>query len=674
MLGIYKLLIPTLGTTLTFKRPLHQQNELDNSMSNSEQDSDDTFVNKLSDQITPVPSDRRKALTAPLRPIHEVNSPYLASRSQLISEVERQARELRLLHEMRTALVGVNALAEIYLTAVESIASIFNFEFVSAHSLVDNELHLQAQYGYEQFTEVIPLDQGVTGRVAYSGKGILITDVKKYPDNVFASPEVTSAICVPLLGPGKEVLGTLSIESGPSRKLDERDYKLAVALAEHVTLAVAQALAHEREKRRLSQLALLNHVGRDLAAALEVDQIIERVTGPVRQSLNLYSVNIGLIEDEDLTLIMGSTPLTAGTRYHWPLETTNSLACHSARTGEMIVVPDVSVEPRFMPLPEIPKTKAEVIIPLRSSGQVIGVLDVISDGSKVFEDDDIILLKTLADQTSVALTNARRFADLQRQSKELEETNQALAEANRLKSEFLSNVSHELRTPLNSVVGYVDMIQSGFYGDIPPEMNDPLERVYRNGRRLMGLINDVLDLANLETGRLRMMIEETSTSDLLEVLCLTGQTAAQDKGLEFSARITPGAPRIIRTDVKRLQQIIDILMSNAVKFTSRGGIAVTIGAGAIGDMAKELSPDAFTISVADTGIGIAEEEFEHIFEEFRQVDGSSTRQFGGAGLGLALARRLVRRLGGTISINSKLNEGSTFTVTLPSQPQESAII
>ncbi|MBN9387389.1 MAG: GAF domain-containing protein [Chloroflexi bacterium] len=644
-------------------------------MSNSEQDSDDTFVNKLSDQISPTQPDRRKALTAPLRPIHEVNSPYLASRSQLISEVERQARELRLLHEMRTALVGVNDLAEIYLTAVESIATIFNFEFVSAYSLVDNtELRLQAQFGYVQFTETIILNQGVTGRVAYSGKGILIADVKKYPDNIFASPEVTSAICVPLLGPGKEVLGTLSIESGPGRKLDERDYKLAVALAEHVTLAVAQALAHEREKRRLSQLALLNHVGRDLAAALEVDQIIERVTGPVRQSLNLYSVNIGLLEGDNLTLIMGSTPATAGKKYHWPLETTNSLACHSARTGEMIVVSDVSVEPRFMPLPEIPNTKAEVIIPLRSSGQVIGVLDVISDGSKVFEDDDIILLKTLADQTSVALTNARRFSDLQRQSKELEEINQALAEANRLKSEFLSNVSHELRTPLNSVVGYVDMIQSGFYGDIPPEMNDPLERIYRNGRRLMGLINDVLDLANLETGRLRLMVEETSTSDLLEVLCLTGQTAAQDKGLEFSAKITPGAPRIIRTDVKRLQQIIDILMSNAVKFTSNGGIAVTIGAGAIGDMAQELSPEAFYISVSDTGIGIAEKEFEHVFEEFRQVDGSSTRQFGGAGLGLALARRLVRRLGGTIALNSKLNEGSTFTVTLPNQPQEKAVI
>ncbi len=665
------LLLPTLNSGFKIFTPFTPLNELDSFMSNSEQDPDNTLVNKLSDQFSPAPPDRRKALTTPLRPIHEVNSPYLASRSQLIAEVERQARELRLLHEMRTALVGVNDLAEIYLTAVESIAAIFNFEFVSVYSLVDAELHLQAQFGYKQFSEVVPLHQGIMGRAANSARGILITNVKQQPENMFASPEVTSAICVPLVGPGKEVLGTLSIESGPGRTLDERDYKLAQALAEHVTLAVAQALAHEREKRRFSQLALLNHVGRDLAAALEVDQIIERMTGPVRQSLNLYSVNIGLVEGDDLAFILGPSQATTGTRYRWPLATTNSLACHSARTGEMIVVPDVTVEPRFMPLPEIPNTKAEVIIPLRSSGQIIGVLEVVSDGSKVFEDDDIILLKTLADQTSVALTNARRFADLQRQSKELEAINQALAEANRLKSEFLSNVSHELRTPLNSVVGYVDMIQSGFYGDIPAEMNDPLERISRNGRRLMGLINDVLDLANLETGRLRLLLEETSTSDLLSVLSLTGQTAAEDKGLQFSARIDPGAPRFIRTDVKRLQQIIDILMSNAVKFTSKGEISLSIGAGTIGDLAQELGPEAFAISVTDTGIGIAEEEYEHIFEEFRQVDGSSTRQFGGAGLGLALARRLVRRLGGTIAISSKLEKGSTFTVTLPNQPLES---
>src|SRR3954453_22842420 len=137
-------------------------------MSNSEQDPDDTFVNKLSDQIAPALPDRLKALPGPLRPIHEVNSPYLASRSQLIAEVERQARELRLLHEMRTALVGVNDLAEIYLTAVESIAAIFNFEYVSVYSLVDAELHMQAQFGYEQYAEIIPLSYGINGRAANS--------------------------------------------------------------------------------------------------------------------------------------------------------------------------------------------------------------------------------------------------------------------------------------------------------------------------------------------------------------------------------------------------------------------------------------------------------------------------------------------------------------------------
>jgi signal transduction histidine kinase len=584
----------------------------------------------------------------------------------LIAEVERQARELRLLHEMRTALVGVNDLEAIFSTAVESISSIFGYELVSVYRLIDNELRIQAQIGYEQFYEMVPVGVGICGKVAATGRGVLAPNVRKNPDYLEASSNVTGQVCVPLLGPGYEVLGTLVIESDDRRKLDERDYKLCQALAEHVVLAVSQALAHERERRRLTQLALLNHVGRDLASALDEAQIIDRVTGPVRESLDLYSVNIALIEGDELVCqVIPAVEKAAPRYYRWPLQT-NSLACHSARSGEMIVCHDVSNEPRYLPLPEIPDTKAEVILPLRVAGEVIGVLAVASDGTRIFEDDDIILFKTLADQTSVALANARRFADLQRQKQELDETNKALAEANRLKSEFLANVSHELRTPLNSIIGYIDMIQSGFYGDLPGDMGDPIERVYRNGRRLMALINDVLDLANIEAGRLQLSMEDMLTSEVVTSIIPVGKGPAEEKGLDFEAYVMPDAPRIIHTDIQRLRQVLNSLLSNAIKFTPQGSVTLSV---APSDPA-EISPGypTFRIMVSDTGIGIPETEFEHIFEEFRQVDGSSTRQFGGTGLGLALARRLVRELGGKLSVTSQLGKGSTFTITLPVKP------
>ncbi len=613
----------------------------------------------------------RPAYTTPLRPLEESNLTYLANRAELINEVERQARELRLLHEIRRSLIGVNSLQAIYKTAVENISSIFDFPLVSIYQLIGNQLQMQAQVGYAEFFQAIPVGRGVNGQVAATGRGVLLADVRRYSNYLQASPDVTSSICVPLLGPGQEVLGTLSIETDATRQLDERDYRLSQALAEHVSLALAQALGHEREKRRFAQLALLNHVGRDLAAALEVDDIIERVTGPVRQGLGLYIVSIGMVEEADLVFrrvpIRQGRDLGENRDYRWPLDT-NSLACHSVRTGELVVCHDVTSEPRYLFLPETPDTKSEVVLPLRSGGQIIGVLDVESDASRTFDDDDIILLKTLADQTSVALTNARRFADLQRQSQELNATNKALAEANRLKSEFLANVSHELRTPLNSIIGYVDMIQTGFYGDVPGEMNDPLERVHRNGRRLMVLINDVLDLANIEAGRLQLLIEEVLTAELLPALSLFGKAGAEEKGLNFQAILAPGTPRLIYTDIKRLQQVVGILLSNAIKFTKQGQVSLTL-APAPAPLQTYPNQPAYCISISDTGIGIAGSEFEHIFEEFRQVDGSSTRQFGGTGLGLALARRLVQQMSGRLSVSSELGQGTTFTITLPVNPK-----
>ncbi len=633
-------------------------------MINSESESNKTFLEQPDEPTLSAASNRRSAYTVPLRPLDETKALYLASRNELLQEVERQARELRLLHEVRKNLLGVNNLAEIYRTAVGSISTIFGFNLVSVYRLIDNQLLMQAQVGYEQYYERIPVGRGINGQVATTGRGVFLSDVTKNPNYLEASSNVTSEICVPLLGPGHEVLGTLSIEADNTQRLSERDYKVCQALAEHIALAVSQALAYEREKRRLSQLTLLNHVGRDLSLALDVDTIVERVTGPVRKSLNFYSVNIGLIEDEKLVFRHVRVPSQPGKtcEYVYPLDTV-SLCCYTARTGEMIVCHDVSTEPRFLFVEDIPDTKSEVILPLRNGNEVIGVLDVESDGTRTIDDDDIILLKTLADQTSVALTNARRFQALQRQSAELNLTNRALAEANRLKSEFLANVSHELRTPLNSIIGYVDMMQNGFYGDIPTDMDDPLERVFRNGRRLLALINDVLDLANIEAGRMHLMVEEALTAELISSLVLANKAAAEENGLKLLTEMLPGVPRIIQTDIKRVQQVVGILLSNAIKFTHEGSVTISAG-----PALSSAGKTAFKISVIDTGIGIPASEFENIFEEFRQIDGSSTRQYGGTGLGLALARRLVRQMGGKLEVASEVGHGSTFTLILPILP------
>jgi signal transduction histidine kinase len=562
------------------------------------------------------------------------------NRADLAREVELQARELRLLNEMRRALVGAYDLPTIYQAVVTNIYSNYNSAVVGIYQLVDDKLILQGQAGATQYPAAIGLGEGRIGRVALTGKGALLTDLE--PENKTGYP-VSSAIYTPLLGPGYEVLGILLIESDKNYQLNERDYKICEALAENVTLAVAQALAYEREKRRLTQLSLLNHVGRDLASSLDINEIVERVTGPVRDSLNFYRVTIGLVEGNYL-IFKGRD----GVKNRYSLQQERGLGVHAARTGELVICHDVSHEPRFLPRPDAPDTRAEVIIPLKSSGSdIIGVLDVESDGTTTFDDDTIILLKTLADQTGIALTNARQFADLKRQSEILNESNRQLAEANRLKSEFLANVSHELRTPLNSIIGYVDMVQSGFYGDVPTDMDDPLERVLRNGKRLLGLINDMLDMTSLEAGRVQLIMEEVLTYEVIGSLASMNRPDVEEKGLQFFTEVLSGTPRIIRTDLNRLRQIVNILLSNAIKFTHEGCVTLKVAPALLNEK------QAFSILVSDTGIGIPPEEIENIFEQFRQVDGSSTRQYAGTGLGLALARRLVYQMNGQMTVSSE---------------------
>lgn len=590
----------------------------------------------------------------------EAKSSALNDPAELLVELERQRRELRLLEQLRSALLISPDMSKVFPAVVNTIAEAFGFSLVSIYLLEHGALRLQAQVGYKVYHEIIELNQGVNGRVVQRGEAVFMPDISVDPNFLSTSEEVGSLICIPLIGRGREVLGTLNIESYKNYPLDEYDFKLCQSLAEHVVLALEQSRLYRSEQRRANQLALLNQIGRDLTASLDVETIIERVIGPIRRKLGYYGVNLGLVEGDNLVYRVNlALDMPEGKLYPVPLNA-NNLGSYCVKTGEMLLVQDVSREPRFRFWEMLPETRAEMLLPLRSAGQVIGVLDIESDRVNAFDDDDVILLKTLADETSVALENARRFERLRQQSAELNQTNRKLAEANRLKSEFLANVSHELRTPLNSIIGYIDMLQAGFYGDLTAEMNDPLERVTRNSQRLLALINDVLDLSNIEAGRFQVIPEYFVVADMLHNTCNRFDQQARQKGLDFQLQIDPAMPRLIQHDPRRLHQVLCNLLANAVKFTERGKITVTVAL-------LPAAPSRFTISVQDTGIGIPEGEFEHIFEEFRQIDGSSTRQYGGTGLGLALVARTCQMMGGDVRVSSLVGKGSTFVITLPRQ-------
>ncbi|WP_394234450.1 response regulator [Pseudomonas anguilliseptica] len=234
--------------------------------------------------------------------------------------------------------------------------------------------------------------------------------------------------------------------------------------------------------------------------------------------------------------------------------------------------------------------------------------------------------------------------------------------ANRYKSEFLANMSHELRTPLNSILILSDQLRLNSAGNLTEKQAKHADIVHRAGSDLLQLINDVLDLAKVESGRMQLKLEPLNMQDVLVELDASLRPMAEIKGLRLHTQLEAGVPRVIHTDRIRLQQILRNLLSNALKFTEHGEVSLTVSC-ASGE--PEEGHELLNFSVRDSGIGIPAEQHEQIFQAFQQIDGSTSRRFGGTGLGLAITRQLVLAMDGEISLQSALGEGSCFTVQLP---------
>ena len=261
----------------------------------------------------------------------------------------------------------------------------------------------------------------------------------------------------------------------------------------------------------------------------------------------------------------------------------------------------------------------------------------------------------LAERMNWMSRELHRLDDEQRVAAEtLRGLNERLALASRAKSEFLANMSHELRTPLNAILGFTEIMLDELYGEVPPSLREPLVDIQTNGRHLLRLINDVLDLSKIEAGRLELGVDEYSVQEIVDVVHASLKSLAFEKGLTFGARVPPDIPPA-RGDGRRLTQCLLNLAGNALKFTRHGRVEIDV----------RLDDGWLTYRVTDTGIGIPKEEVENIFAEFRQVDTTITREFGGTGLGLSITKRLVEMHGGRIGVESELGKGSTFFFTVP---------
>jgi signal transduction histidine kinase len=259
----------------------------------------------------------------------------------------------------------------------------------------------------------------------------------------------------------------------------------------------------------------------------------------------------------------------------------------------------------------------------------------------------------LAERMNHMSSELQRFDGEQRHATaQLGRLNRQLAQASKAKSEFLANMSHELRTPMNAILGFTEMLIDGLYGDIPPE--EPLTDIQLNGRHLLRLINDVLDLSKIEAGRMQLALGEYSVREIIDIVQVSLRSLAAEKGLEFVTSVPDGLP-VAYGDNGRLTQCLMNLAGNALKFTRQGRVEIGV----------ELVGNELVFRVSDTGIGIPKEDLDKVFTEFGQVDTAVTREFGGTGLGLSITKRFVEMHGGRVWVESEFGKGCSFYFAVP---------
>jgi signal transduction histidine kinase len=384
-------------------------------------------------------------------------------------------------------------------------------------------------------------------------------------------------------------------------------------------------------------------------------------------------------------LIDGASELMRlGAVHNWPAQYSPFLGEMRVRLGfgpsgeaaserRTIEVSDVFADPSLEDWQEVATElgfRSLVALPLQTGQAVLGTVTFYFSDAHALTTDTRSLLRMVADQMAATAEKARLIEELRRANAALVESNAelerqyvALLEARRIKDEFLSNISHELRTPLTAVIGYISLMQEGLAGPITDEQQKTLGQVKNASEQLLGLIGDLLELTTLKRGGLEVVVSGFDPREPLDMAMQNTQGRADEVELrvveqrrtESGDADHPPPARVMWSDKKKIAKILASLLSNAYKFTHAGEVRVDL----------EVLEDRVIYSVHDTGIGIPPEAQRFVFDEFRQVDGSLTRRYGGSGLGLALARRLARLLGGDIVLVSTPSVGSTFRVEIP---------
>jgi len=598
--------------------------------------------------------------------------------ARLLGELRGRTRDLQESLEYQTATSDVlkvisqsgAELDTVLNTVVETAARICEGVNAIIFRLRDERLHLVAAYGvapeYRDFLVAHPhaINRGtLVGRTASELRVVHIVDVAADPEYTFAESqqrgELHTMLGVPLMREGT-LLGVLALNRKQIEPFTEKQIALVTTFADQAVIAIENARLFDELRARtgelgrsVEELKMLSEVGQAVSSTLDQRAVLSTI---LTASLGVTWANAGAVYSYSraerafrLVEAVGWDDALIRSVSDLRIAETESGMGEAAARRAPVQLTDLAQRPSY-PLRDLTLAAgyhSALIVPLVGAERILGAIILMRKEAGEFPPETVRLIQTLASQSVLAIQNARLF-------REIADKSEQLALASQHKSQFLANMSHELRTPLNAILGYAELLVDGIYGVLPDRPKGVLERIQNNGKHLLALINDVLDLAKIEAGQLTLTLEDYALAEVVRSVVTAAEPLATAKGLKFTAALQDNMP-MGHGDARRISQVLLNLAGNAIKFTEAGEVEIRAAA----------ANGQFLLSVRDTGPGIADADQERIFGEFQQIDNTNTRNKGGTGLGLAISKRMVEMQGGTISVESVLGQGSIFRVVLP---------